>query len=110
MNENKKVYALLGQHVEFNKVDTVWVAVIPDRTMIAMEEHQAPLLSQDIDCLLLTVRTSNCLRAEKINTVRQLLDMRERDLLVIPNFGRRCLGDVKQALAEHDFYLKGDKK
>ena len=37
MNENKKVYALLGQYVEFNKVDTVWVAVIPDRTMIAME-------------------------------------------------------------------------
>lgn len=48
--------------------------------------------------LPLLVRTMNCLRAENINTVYDLINKTTYDLMIIPNFGRKSLNDVNEAL------------
>lgn len=54
----------------------------------------------------LTARSSNVLRAEGIRTVGQLYAMTESQLLRFPNFGRRCLREVREYLAECGYQLK----
>ena len=52
-----------------------------------------------IDDLDLTVRTRNCLLAENICTINDLCNETGRNLLKIPNFGKKCLREVREALA-----------
>ena len=52
------------------------------------------------DILGLTVRTSNCLKAEEIYTLDELCQSSERRLLSIPNLGRRSFNEIKEALAK----------
>ncbi len=52
------------------------------------------------DILGLTVRTSNCLKAEEIYTLDELCQSSERRLLSIPNLGRRSFREIKEALAK----------
>lgn len=58
------------------------------------------------DILNLTVRTSNCLRAEDIYTIEDLCTWTERKLLQIPNMGRRSVGEIKEALANMGLSLR----
>ena len=61
---------------------------------------------QSIKELNTCVRTTNCLLAENIYTVGYLCNCTERDLLKIPNFGKRCLLEVKNLLAGLGLKLK----
>ena len=61
---------------------------------------------QSIRELDMTVRTTNCLLAENIYTVGELCNCTESDLLKTPNFGKRCLQEVKDTLAELGLKLK----
>lgn len=56
------------------------------------------LRSDSIDALGLTVRTRNCLAAEDVTLISQLMRMTERDLLRLPNIGRRTLNEIKESL------------
>lgn len=56
------------------------------------------LKSDSIDALGLTVRTRNCLAAEDVILISQLVRMTERDLLRLPNIGRRTLNEIKESL------------
>lgn len=47
----------------------------------------------------LSVRTANCLKNENIESVEQLINLTEWQLLGIPNFGRRSLDELRQKLA-----------
>ena len=58
------------------------------------------------DILNLTVRTSNCLRAEDIYTIEDLCTWTERKLLQIPNMGRRSVAEIKEALANMGLTLR----
>ena len=49
--------------------------------------------------LNLTVRTGNCLMAEDIYTLDELCKYTERDLLRIPNMGRKSVNEIREALA-----------
>jgi len=51
-------------------------------------------------------RAVNCLRAESIETVGQLITHSERDLLKIPNLGRKSIEDIKQALSKINLSLR----
>ena len=62
------------------------------------------LCARLVDDLELSVRSSNCLRRENIQTVGELITYSETDLLHIPHFGRRSLREVKEVV--HNLGLK----
>ena len=64
-----------------------------------------PLLLRPVDDLELTPRSSNCLKAQSIHYIGDLIQYTEADLLRTPNLGRKSLNEIKQVLAEHDLSL-----
>ncbi|KUK21663.1 MAG: DNA-directed polymerase subunit alpha [Pseudothermotoga sp.] len=64
-----------------------------------VSEEEA-VYSKKIDELELTIRSLNCLRRDKIETIGDLLKRTEEDLLKIKNFGPKSLDEVKQKLLE----------
>lgn len=70
------------------------------------EEHQFdPVLLRPIDDLELTVRSANCLKAEHIQYVGDLVQRTETELLKTPNLGKKSLTEIKTVLAAHDLAL-----
>jgi DNA-directed RNA polymerase alpha subunit len=83
----------------FHPQSATWVCVIDDRTFLKMKSYELPLLDRHVDELELETRTSNCLLAEGVETIRQLIAYTPQRLLRVSNFGRRSLRDVEEALA-----------
>ena len=61
-----------------------------------------------LEKLNLTVRTWNCLKAEDIYTISQLLNCTKYRLLKTPNMGRKSINEIIEKLAEHGLKLKGE--
>ena len=57
-----------------------------------------------------TVRAYNCLRAEGIETIGDLLKYSERDLCRIPNMGRKSIKDIKEVLTSMNLVLKAPSR
>ncbi len=64
---------------------------------------QNKLMDTPIEELDLSVRAFNCLKANEIQTVGQLLQKREEELLALRNFGRKSLDEIKEKLVEKGF-------
>jgi DNA-directed RNA polymerase subunit alpha len=64
-----------------------------------------PMLLRPVDDLELTPRSSNCLKAQSIHYIGDLIQNTEADLLRTPNLGRKSLNEIKQVLAEHGLSL-----
>ncbi|MFP4104674.1 MAG: DNA-directed RNA polymerase subunit alpha [Phycisphaerae bacterium] len=62
-------------------------------------------VSMSVHELELSVRANNCLEAAKIDTVGQLVNMTESDLLKIRSFGKTSLREVKRKLQDHGLSL-----
>ena len=62
-------------------------------------------LNMSLAELKLSVRASNCLETENINTVRDLVTRTEDELLEVRNFGDTTLAEVKERLAELGLHL-----
>lgn len=62
-------------------------------------------LSMKLSELNLSVRAMNCLEAENINTVRELVVRNEDSLLEVRNFGETTLNEVKEKLSQHQLRL-----
>jgi len=58
-----------------------------------------PMLMRPIDDLQLTVRAVNCLKAESIYYIGDLIQRTEVELLKTPNLGKKSLTEIKDALA-----------
>lgn len=58
-----------------------------------------PLLLRPVDDLELTVRSANCLKAENIFYIGDLIQRTEADLLKTPNLGKKSLTEIKDVLA-----------
>lgn len=69
------------------------------------EEHEAQSFQDWLCCHPLSVRTCNVFEKSGISSLAQLCALREIDLLRLPNFGRKCLKEVKEALAEDGLKL-----
>jgi DNA-directed RNA polymerase subunit alpha len=65
-----------------------------------VDEQLAAKLAMPIESLELTVRSSNCLESNNIQTVGQLVKMTEADLLKIRSFGKTSLREVRRKLAD----------
>lgn len=64
-----------------------------------------PALLRSVDDLGLSVRSSNCLRAENVYLVGDLIQLTDIDLLKTPNLGRRSLNEIKEVLAQRGLVL-----
>ncbi len=62
-----------------------------------------------IEELELGVRTYNCLKRVGIETIGDLVSKTEQELAAIPNFGKKSIEEVKETLAAHGLYLRGDE-
>ena len=58
-----------------------------------------------VDDLELTVRSANCLKAENIYYIGDLVQRAEVDLLKTPNLGKKSLTEIKDVLATHSLSL-----
>jgi len=63
-----------------------------------------------IDNIPFTVRAYNCLMAEGIETIGDLLKYSERDLCKVPNMGRKSINDIKEVLASMNLMLKAPSR
>ncbi len=70
------------------------------------EEIRNQVLAYPIEEMEFSVRTFNCLKKENINTVGELVQKTEEELLAIRNFGKRSLEEVIEKLAAVDLSLR----
>lgn len=64
-----------------------------------------PILLRPVDELELTVRSANCLKAENIYYIGDLIQRSETELLKTPNLGRKSLNEIKDVLAARGLTL-----
>jgi DNA-directed RNA polymerase subunit alpha len=64
-----------------------------------------PILLRPVDDLELTVRSANCLKAENIYYIGDLIQRTENELLKTPNLGRKSLNEIKEVLASRGLTL-----
>ena len=64
-----------------------------------------PVLLRPVDDLELTVRSANCLKAESIYYIGDLIHRNESDLLKAPNLGRKSLNEIKDILSSKGLSL-----
>jgi DNA-directed RNA polymerase subunit alpha len=64
-----------------------------------------PVLMQPVDDLELTVRSANCLKAENIYYIGDLVQRTEAELLKTPNLGKKSLTEIKDVLAKFKLAL-----
>ena len=74
---------------------------------VAKEEKPQfdPILLRPVDDLELTVRSANCLKAEAIQYIGDLVQRAEVELLKTPNLGKKSLTEIKDVLASRGLSL-----
>lgn len=89
---------------------TVFVDLEAEATSAAVAVKGAPgsldpILFRPIDELELTVRSANCLKAESVYYIGELVQRTENELMKTPNLGKKSLNEIKEALKAHDLEL-----
>lgn len=69
------------------------------------EAEVDPILLRPVDDLELTVRSANCLKAENIYYIGDLVQRTEVELLKTPNLGKKSLTEIKDVLASRGLSL-----
>jgi DNA-directed RNA polymerase subunit alpha len=92
--------------------DQLSAFVLLDATVSAETEKPSesepeidPVLLSPVDDLELTVRSANCLKAENIMFIGDLVQRTEVELLKTPNLGKKSLNEIKDVLAERGLSL-----
>jgi DNA-directed RNA polymerase subunit alpha len=86
-------------------------AQLENSEILAFNEPQSrntqfdPILLRPVDELELTVRSANCLKAENIYYIGDLIQRTETELLKTPNLGRKSLNEIKEVLASRGLTL-----
>jgi DNA-directed RNA polymerase subunit alpha len=84
----------LSVFVDFEKVNDQL-----EDEKVEVEEVFEPVLLRPVDDLELTVRSANCLKAENIFYIGDLIQRTEVELLKTPNLGKKSLTEIKDILA-----------
>ncbi len=72
---------------------------------VSNETEIDPILMRPVDDLELTVRSANCLKAENIYYIGDLIQRTEVELLKTPNLGKKSLTEIKDVLGSHGLSL-----
>lgn len=76
-----------------------------EETVDEKEDEVDPVLLRPVDELELTVRSANCLKAESIYYIGDLIQRTETELLKTPNLGKKSLNEIKEVLASRGLSL-----
>ena len=77
--------------------------------MVEKEEtHKEKMLEMTIEELDLSVRSYNCLKRAGINTVQELTDKTEAEMIKVRNLGRKSLEEVRAKLVDLNLTLRQD--
>ncbi len=91
---------LMDQLSVFADLETTTAAPVEQKQLPV-----APELLRPVDDLELTVRSANCLKAENIYYIGDLIQRTETELLKTPNLGRKSLNEIKEVLASRGLTL-----
>ena len=95
MNEHLNLFINLTEHIEDVEI------------MVEKEEDKKEkVLEMTIEELDLSVRSYNCLKRAGINTVEELTQRTEEDMMKVRNLGKKSLEEVKHKLADLNLGLK----
>jgi DNA-directed RNA polymerase subunit alpha len=91
----RQAASILNDHL------SVFIALKGEDVPGVLEERPPfdPMLLRPVDDLELTVRSANCLKAENIFYIGDLIQRTEVDLLKTPNLGKKSLTEIKDVLA-----------
>ncbi len=89
--------------------DQISVFVNLEESMVQGQVDKAPAIDptllKPVDDLELTVRSANCLKAESIYYIGDLVQHTETELLKTPNLGKKSLTEIKDVLAQRNLSL-----
>ena len=83
----------------------VELELVEEEAALPTSDDFDPQLLAAVDELELTVRSANCLKAEQIYYIGDLIQKSEQDLLRTPNLGRKSLNEIKEVLTEKGLAL-----
>ncbi|MDF1761868.1 MAG: DNA-directed RNA polymerase subunit alpha [Oleibacter sp.] len=85
----------------------IFVNLENDEVVVQVREEEEidPILLRPVDDLELTVRSANCLKAENIYYIGDLIQRTEVELLKTPNLGKKSLTEIKDVLASRGLSL-----
>jgi DNA-directed RNA polymerase alpha subunit len=99
VEDNKRLNVLLDRaYARIRMADPEGKTANLDENVVKGEQLLKEVFDKSIDDLELTVRSHNCLTAENIKTIGQLVTKTENDLLKTPNLGRKSLKEIKEEL------------
>ena len=70
-----------------------------------IQQQFGPILLRPVDELESIIRSANCLKAENIYYIGDLIQRTENELLKTPNLGRKSLNEIKEVLASRGLTL-----
>jgi len=74
------------------------------------EKQKEKILIQSVEELDLSVRASKCVRTLNLNTISELTQKTEKELLKMKNFGKKSLNEIKEKLKKFGLFLAEEKK
>lgn len=96
---------LVEQLAVFAQLEGSELAAFEPQAQRSSAERFDPILLRPVDELELTVRSANCLKAENIYYIGDLIQRTENELLKTPNLGRKSLNEIKEVLASRGLTL-----
>ena len=76
---------------------------------VKLQKKETKVLDQPVEVLGLSIRAYNCLRRSHIDTIRELTNKTELDLMRVRNMGRKSLLEIKTKLEELGLSLKASE-
>lgn len=96
---------LVEQLAVFAQLEGHELVAFDQSTQKGAADRFDPILLRPVDELELTVRSANCLKAENIYYIGDLIQRTENELLKTPNLGRKSLNEIKEVLASRGLTL-----
>jgi DNA-directed RNA polymerase subunit alpha len=94
---------ITDENISFDPKDTEKEDVVDEQTLQLRKILKTPL--EDLD---LSVRAFNCLKAAKINSLSELVQYEQEELMKFRNFGQKSLSEIEQMLAERGLHFGMD--
>ena len=94
---------ITDENITFDNKEEKKEDLVDEQTLQLRKVLKTPL--EDLD---LSVRAFNCLKAAKINSLSELVQYEQEDLMKFRNFGQKSLAEIEQVLTERGLHFRMD--